>query len=102
MRVAIVTARNHPADERLVTTLDNWGMHAAELFLMGGIEKRRVLEVFKPHIFFDDQRIHLDAASAVVPSVWFPFGFRNQEQVEAAVHEVATKVLQVQDGAAAG
>jgi 5'-nucleotidase len=100
MRVAIVTARNHPADERLVTTLDNWGMNAAELFLMGGIEKRRVLEVFKPHIFFDDQRVHLDAASAVVPSVWIPFGFRNKEQLEAAVHEVASKVQQVQDGIA--
>jgi 5'-nucleotidase len=91
MRLAIVTARNHPADERLVTTLNEWGMNAAELFLMGGIEKKRVLEVFKPHIFFDDQRVHLDAASAVVPSVWIPFGFRNKEQLEAAVHQVASK-----------
>nr|WP_297353566.1 5'-nucleotidase [uncultured Caldimonas sp.] len=91
MRVAIVTARNHPAEERLVTTLNDWGMSAAELFLMGGIEKKRVLEVFKPHIFFDDQRVHLDAASAVVPSVWIPFGFRNKEQLEATVQEVAAK-----------
>lgn len=97
MRLAIVTARNHPADERLVTTLHEWGMTAAELFLMGGIEKRRVLEIFRPHIFFDDQRIHLDAASALVPSVWIPFGFRNKDQVEAAVHEVATKAQLVQD-----
>ena len=58
---------------------------------MGGIEKKRVLEVFKPHIFFDDQRVHLDAASAVVPSVWIPFGFRNKEQLEATVQEVAAK-----------
>lgn len=91
MRVAIVTARNHPAEERLVTTLNDWGMSAAELFLMGGIEKKRVLEVLRPHIFFDDQRVHLDAASAVVPSVWIPFGFRNKEQLEATVQEVAAK-----------
>lgn len=91
MRVAIVTARNHPAEERLVTTLNDWGMSAAELFLMGGIEKKRVLEVFNPHIFFDDQRVHLDAASAVVPSVWIPFGFRNKEQLAATVHEVAAQ-----------
>jgi 5'-nucleotidase len=91
MRLAIVTARNYPAEERLVTTLNAWGMNAAELFLMGGIEKKRVLEVFKPHIFFDDQRVNLDAASAVVPSVWIPFGFRNKEQLEAAVHQVAGK-----------
>ncbi len=89
MRVAIVTARNHPADERVVTTLNAWGMEAAELFLMGGIEKKRVLEVLKPHIFFDDQRVHLDKAASVVPSVWIPFGFRNKAQAEAAVHEVA-------------
>lgn len=96
MRVAIVTARNHPADERLVTTLNEWGMNAAELFLMGGIEKKRVLEALKPHIFFDDQRVHLDTAAAIVPSVWIPFGFRNKQQIEAAVNGVAKEVNQGQ------
>jgi 5'-nucleotidase len=79
LRIAIVTARNAPANERLVTTLNDWGMEAAELFLMGGIEKTRVLGTFKPHIFFDDQRLHLDPATGVVPSVWIPFGIRNKE-----------------------
>lgn len=79
LRIAIVTARNAPANERLVTTLNNWGMDAAELFLMGGIEKTKVLGALKPHIFFDDQRLHLEPASGVVPSVWVPFGVRNPE-----------------------
>jgi 5'-nucleotidase len=77
MRIAIVTARNAPSNERLVTTLNSWGMDAAELFLMGGIEKRRVLEVLKPHIFFDDQLTHLEPAAQAVPSVLIPFGVAN-------------------------
>lgn len=77
MRVAIVTARNAPSNERMVTTLNSWGMDAAELFLMGGIEKRRVLEVLKPHIFFDDQLTHLEPAAQTVPSVLIPFGVAN-------------------------
>lgn len=77
LRVAIVTARNAPSNERVVTTLNSWGMNAAELFLMGGVEKRRVLEVLKPHIFFDDQLTHLEPAAKTVPSVLVPFGIAN-------------------------
>lgn len=78
LRVAIVTARSAPAEERLVTTLKDWGMSAAELYLMGGIEKKRVLEVLRPHIFFDDQLGHLEPAAATVPSVLVPFGIKNE------------------------
>lgn len=81
LRVAIVTARGAPAEERLATTLNAWGLDAAELFLMGGVEKRRVLEVLRPHIFFDDQMAHLETAAGVVPSVWIPFGVRNVGEV---------------------
>lgn len=91
LRVAIITARNAPANERLVTTLNEWGIDAAELFLMGGIEKRRVLDVFRPHIFFDDQRVHLEPAAALTPSVWIPFGFRNSEQLASNVRAVAER-----------
>lgn len=77
LRVAIVTARNAPSNERVVTTLNSWGMNAAELFLMGGVEKRRVLEVLKPHIFFDDQLTHLEPAAQTIPSVLVPFGIAN-------------------------
>ena len=78
VRVAILTARNAPANERVITTLEGWGMSATETFFMGGIEKRRVLEQLKPHIFFDDQPAHLRTASSVVPSVHIPFGVTNQ------------------------
>ena len=78
IRIAIITARNAPANERLVTTLNKWDIMAAETFFMGGIEKKRVLDVLKPHIFFDDQIGHLKLASANVPSVHVPFGIANR------------------------
>ena len=37
-------------------------------FFLGGVEKTKVLKAFKPHIFFDDQDVHLDSAAKVVPS----------------------------------
>ncbi len=78
LRIAIVTARNAPAHERLVTTLNAWQITAAETFLLGGIEKKRVLDILKPHIFFDDQMGHLTAAASTVPSVHIPFGIANR------------------------
>jgi len=54
VRIAIITARSAPAHERVVTTLGSWGVSADETFFLGGMDKARVLSVFKPHIFFDD------------------------------------------------
>lgn len=77
LRIAIVTARNAPAHERLITTLANAGIDTDELFLLGGIEKKRVLDILKPHIFFDDQIGHLEPAAESTPSVHIPFGVAN-------------------------
>jgi 5'-nucleotidase len=78
IRTAIMTSRNAPAHRRLVTTLRSWGITADETLLLGGLDKNRVLEVFRPHMFFDDQRTHAMPAAAVAPSVHVPFGVRNQ------------------------
>lgn len=77
LRTAIVTARNAPAHERVVTTLKKWGVSPDETFFLGGIEKARVLNILKPHIFFDDQMNHLTSAAGTIPSVHIPFGTRN-------------------------
>jgi 5'-nucleotidase len=77
LRIAIITARGAPAHERVITTLREWGTLADETFFLGGIDKKRILEVFRPHIFFDDQRVHLDPVSGFVPSVHVPFGVKN-------------------------
>lgn len=82
LRIAIVTARNAPSNERMITTLNDWGLEAVEAFFLGGIEKRRVLDVLQPHIFFEDQLKHLETAAATVPSVHIPFGVTNQSKLE--------------------
>jgi len=77
IRTAIITARNAPSHERVVTTLRYWGVNADEIFFLGGIEKKRVLEILKPHLFFDDQLSHLESAAGTIPSVHIPFGIVN-------------------------
>lgn len=77
LRISVVTARNAPSHERALNTLKSWGVMPNDAFFLGGIEKRSVLSVLKPHIFFDDQSGHLEAASSVVPSVHIPFGVTN-------------------------
>ena len=78
LRLAIVTARSAPAHERVIKTMRSWDLMVNDAFFLGGVEKRRVLEVWAPHIFFDDQRGHLDAAAGVSPSVHIPFGIANR------------------------
>ncbi len=77
LRISIVTARNAPAHERMIKTLRSMGLHAVEAFFLGGVSKKEVLSILKPHIFFDDQRGHVEPASDVVPSVHIPFGVKN-------------------------
>jgi 5'-nucleotidase len=77
VRISIVTARNAPAHERLLNTMKNLGIEADELFLTGGIEKKNILDVLRPQIFFDDQLGHLAPASENTPCVHIPFGIRN-------------------------
>jgi len=54
------------------------GIEVDELLLTGGIEKKNILDVMKPQIFFDDQIGHLKPASSNTPCVHIPFGIRNQ------------------------
>ena len=73
IRTALVTARNAPAHERAIKTLRNWNVHVDEAFFLGGVSKTEVLSAFGAHIFFDDQRIHAEPASEVVPSAVVPY-----------------------------
>jgi len=78
IRTAIITSRGAPAHERVVTTLRTWGIRVDETLFLGGMEKRPVLEVFRPHIFFDDQMTHAGPAAGAVPAVHVPFGALNE------------------------
>lgn len=78
LRISLVTARNAPADERAVRTLESWGVVVDDAFFLGGFSKAPVLQELRPHIFFDDQRVHLDDAAAHVASVHVPYGVANE------------------------
>ena len=68
IRTALVTARGAPTHERVIKTLNVWGVRIDEAFFLGGSEKSQVLKAFGADIFFDDQDVHLELSSSVVPS----------------------------------
>jgi 5'-nucleotidase len=72
VRVAIVTARNAPAHERVIRTLRAWGTPADEAHFVGTRDKAPILKAFGAHIFFDDQEKHVVGASSVVPAGLVP------------------------------
>lgn len=73
IRTALVTARNTPAHERVIRTLRAWDVRIDEAFFLGGIEKSEILKSFGANIFFDDQSVHTDKASRLVPSARVPY-----------------------------
>lgn len=77
IRTAIVTARSAPTHERVITTLEDWGVSAHETFFLGGMKKQRILSILRPHIYFDDQKGHLESAAGDMPMVHIPFGVAN-------------------------
>lgn len=73
IRTALVTARNAPAHERVIRTLRAWDVRIDEAYFLGGMSKSDILKAFGAHIFFDDQAMHTDPASEVVPSARVPY-----------------------------
>lgn len=94
IRIALVTARDYPANVRLIKTLRNWGVYVDEAFFLGGIPKDKVLKSFNPHIFFDDQETHVEPASSLVPASRVPYKSSsllhptNKEQLMLAKKEI--------------
>ncbi|WP_406841456.1 5'-nucleotidase [Streptomyces sp. AHU1] len=78
VHVSLVTARAAPAHERPVRSLKNWGVTVNDAFFLGGVDKSTIMEVLRPHIFFDDQVGHLTGTSRSTPSVHVPFGKMNE------------------------
>ena len=50
-----------------------WNVRIDEAFFLGGLSKSDVLKAFGAHIFFDDQKVHTDPASKLVPSARVPY-----------------------------
>lgn len=76
LKTSIVTARNAPSHERMINTIKSWGVDVNEVFLLGGIDKSRILDIMHPHMFFDDQLGNLSNLKNV-PAVHIPFGIAN-------------------------
>lgn len=72
VRIALVTARNAPAHERVIRTLRAWGTPADEAHFVGGHSKAPILKAIGAHIFFDDQEKHVLGAAAVVAAGHVP------------------------------
>jgi 5'-nucleotidase len=52
---------------------------------LGGIPKKDVLQAFGAHIFFDDQSVHTEPASEVVPAARVPY--KSRDVISRAVSE---------------
>lgn len=85
LRVSIVTARSAPAHERALASLRAWGLRVDDAFFLGGLPKPPVLNVLRPHLFFDDQLSHLPADALRTPAVHVPFGVRNAQSLSTEV-----------------
>lgn len=68
VRIALLTDRNAPADERVIRTLRGWSVRLDEAFFLGGASKTEVLKAFKADMFFDDVQEYCDSAAAEVPT----------------------------------
>ncbi|MCV7563385.1 5'-nucleotidase [Micrococcus luteus] len=86
LNISIVTARNAPSHERVVRTLQDWGVRVNDAFFLGGISKDLILRTLQPHIFFDDQVKHLESSADFVASVHIPFGVINSQSPNEADH----------------
>ena len=78
IRTALVTARSAPAHKRVVLTLREWGIRIDEALFLGGRSKGEFLRAFGADIFFDDQQMHIESASAHVASAHVPSGVTNE------------------------
>lgn len=77
LKIAIITARTAPSHKRLVHTLKEWGVSVDESFFLGDSKKKQIIDIMKPHIYFDDQERHFKDIYKI-PLVHIPFGKLNE------------------------
>lgn len=79
IHTALVTARQAPAHERVIRSLRQWNIRIDEALFLGGLEKGEFLKAFHADIFFDDQMLHCESASAHVSAAHVPNGITNSD-----------------------
>lgn len=78
IRTALVTARSAPAHERVIRTLRAWDVRLDESLFLGGMDKTEFLRAFGADVFFDDQPLHCERASAHLTAGHVPHGIVNR------------------------
>ena len=68
IRTALVTARGPAAEERVRTTLHEWGIWPDQAFYLSNSNKSEVLKIFNADIFFDDTKSTVDAVADITTS----------------------------------
>lgn len=72
IRLGLFTARGTATAERVLRTFRSWGLEIDEAAFLGGHSKRDAIRAFRPHMFFDDQKCHIEDAADVAPSGLVP------------------------------
>ncbi|XP_053291259.1 cytosolic 5'-nucleotidase 1A [Pleuronectes platessa] len=80
IRTYLVTARDDgSAGKRALNTLSSWGLEIDEAHFLAGAPKGPKLEEIRPHIFFDDQKSHVDGAVEMgTVACHVPYGRANE------------------------
>lgn len=71
-RIALVTARAGACRSRALNTLTSWGIDIDEAYFCGSAPKAKFVELFRPHLFFDDKSYHLEETAKIAPSARVP------------------------------
>ncbi|XP_061074544.1 cytosolic 5'-nucleotidase 1A-like isoform X2 [Conger conger] len=72
----LVTSRDPViSGTRVLKTLKSWGLELTQAFFLSGRPKGPPLSMIQPHIFFDDQKPHIDGALKLgIISAHVPYG----------------------------
>lgn len=105
--IALLTARGSLASARAVTISETLGLKFnGGMFFMGGASKHEVLKAHRPHLFLDDQMVHLTEGSKYCPTglVAYATGSPMHEyllqQKRAAAQTNANDITKPQDAVA--
>ncbi|MGY3582146.1 5'-nucleotidase [Bradyrhizobium sp. USDA 4341] len=71
-RIALITARAGACRTRALNTLTSWGVQVDEAYFCGDAPKAKFVELFRPHLFFDDKTYNLELSAKVAPSARVP------------------------------
>lgn len=76
----LVTSRGATSGEvRVLKTLREWGLEIDSAMFLAGADKGPILEIIRPHIFFDDQMKHIEGARRLgIVAAHVPYGIANQ------------------------